>query len=201
MSEKREWANGRRSYSRFMTSTTVATTNDTSPAIASSPSPGTLPLRRLASPIGRIELVGNGAAVVSLTIEREGVLPHDGQDESSDAILDLAAEQLSEYFAGARTTFDVPIALDGTEFQKSVWARLSELDFGEVTSYGNLGLSTGRATAGRAVGGAVGANPVPILIPCHRVLASNSRITGYSGGNGIPTKVWLLDHEGIEHKE
>lgn len=184
-----------------MTSTTVATTNDAPSVFASSLSPGVLPLRRLASPIGRIELVGNGAAVVSLTIERDGVLPHDGHDESSDAILDRAAEQLSEYFAGARTTFDVPITLNGTEFQKSVWARLSELDFGEVTSYGNLGLSTGRATAGRAVGGAVGANPVPILIPCHRVLASNSRITGYSGGNGIPTKVWLLNHEGIEHKE
>ena len=157
-------------------------------------------LRRLDSPIGRIELVGNGAAVVSLTIERDGMLPHDGHDGGSDAILDRAAEQLSEYFAGARTTFEVPIALHGTEFQKSVWALLEELKFGEVTSYGDLGLSTGRATAGRAVGGAVGANPIPILVPCHRVLAANRRITGYSGGNGVPTKVWLLDHEGIGHR-
>ncbi len=160
-------------------------------------------LRRLDSPVGRIELVGNGAAVVSLTIERDGMLPHDehdGHDGSSDTILDRAAEQLSEYFAGARTTFDVPIALHGTEFQKSVWALLGELKYGEVTSYGDLGLSTGRATAGRAVGGAVGANPIPILVPCHRVLAANRRITGYSGGNGIPTKVWLLDHEGIGHR-
>lgn len=171
------------------------------PVVASSDSPGALPLRRLDSPIGRIELVGDGVAIVSLTIEREGTLPHDAKAEHSDPLLDLAAEQLSEYFAGTRTSFDVPVSLNGTDFQTSVWARLSELKFGEVTTYGDLGLSTGRATAGRAVGGAVGANPVPILIPCHRVLAANSRITGYSGGNGIPTKVWLLDHEGIEHKE
>jgi methylated-DNA-[protein]-cysteine S-methyltransferase len=157
-------------------------------------------LRRVESPIGRIELLGDGSAVISLAIEREGTLPHDDSAEHTDAVLDRAAIQLGEYFSGRRTAFDVPLSLAGTEFQRSVWARLGELRFGEVTSYGALGLSTGRATAGRAVGGAVGANPVPILVPCHRVLAANSRITGYSGGNGIPTKVWLLDHEGIGHR-
>jgi methylated-DNA-[protein]-cysteine S-methyltransferase len=81
-----------------------------------------------------------------------------------------------------------------------VWQLLGEVPFGDVLSYGEIGRSTGRPTAGRAVGGAVGANPVPIIVPCHRVLASDGRITGYSGGNGIPTKVWLLDHEGIPHK-
>jgi methylated-DNA-[protein]-cysteine S-methyltransferase len=79
-----------------------------------------------------------------------------------------------------------------------VWTRLAELEFGHAISYGELGQATGRPSAGRAVGGAVGANPVPIIVPCHRVLASNKRITGYSGGNGIPTKMWLLKHEGIE---
>ncbi|MDO9591540.1 MAG: methylated-DNA--[protein]-cysteine S-methyltransferase, partial [Microcella sp.] len=69
-----------------------------------------------------------------------------------------------------------------------------------VRGYGELGRATGRLTAGRAVGGAVGANPVPLLIPCHRVLASDARITGYSAGEGISTKVWLLDHEGIPHR-
>ena len=157
-------------------------------------------LRRLHSPIGRIELVGDGAAVVSLTIERDLTLPHDGVDEYSDAILDRAADQLAQYFAGERTTFDVPIALNGTEFQRSIWALLVDLKFGEVTSYGDLGRTTGRQAAGRAVGGAVGANPIPILVPCHRVLATHGRITGYSAGNGIPTKVWLLDHEGIGHR-
>ena len=180
-----------------MTATTItAPATDAPPVVGSVP-----PLRRVDSPIGRIELIGNGSAVVSLTIERDGSLPHDGDEERSDAVLDRAAAQLSEYFSGTRTTFDVPVTLRGTEFQKAVWGRLGELRFGEVTSYGELGLSTGRATAGRAVGGAVGANPVPILVPCHRVLASNNRITGYSGGNGIPTKVWLLNHEGIGHTE
>jgi methylated-DNA-[protein]-cysteine S-methyltransferase len=211
MSDNRERTVGCRSYSRTMTSTTTTTTatttTDAPPVVASVPSsapssaPRTVALRRLDSPIGRIELVGDGSAVVSLTIERDGMLPRDGDDESTDTVLDRAAEQLAEYFSGTRTVFDVPVALRGTEFQKAVWARLGELKFGEVTSYGDLGLSTGRATAGRAVGGAVGANPVPILVPCHRVLAANSRITGYSGGNGIPTKVWLLDHEGIGHRE
>jgi methylated-DNA-[protein]-cysteine S-methyltransferase len=81
-----------------------------------------------------------------------------------------------------------------------VWNALTQIPFGAVRSYGDVGMTTGRSTAGRAVGGAVGANPVPIIVPCHRVLASDGRITGYSGGNGIPTKVWLLDHEGIAHR-
>jgi len=179
-----------------MTLTTTAIETETLPAT-------TLPvgtaIRRLDSPIGRIELLGDGEAVISLSIERAGALPHDGADESADQVLDRAAEQLDEYFSGERTAFELPVRLRGTEFQRAVWARLNELGFGEVVSYGELGRATGRPTAGRAVGGAVGANPVPIIVPCHRVLASNNRITGYSGGNGIPTKAWLLDHEGIRH--
>ncbi|MET0806373.1 MAG: methylated-DNA--[protein]-cysteine S-methyltransferase [Lacisediminihabitans sp.] len=154
-------------------------------------------LRRVDSPIGRIELTGDGSAVTSLTIERGGHLPLEEQPEHSDAILDRAATQLGEYFAGARTGFDVPVRLVGTPFQEAIWAALHDLSFGEVVSYGDLGRLTGRPTAGRAVGGAVGANPVPLLVPCHRVLASNNRITGYSAGEGIPTKLWLLEHEGI----
>lgn len=161
---------------------------------------GPLYLRRVDSPIGRLELTGDGEAVTSLTIERDGHLPLEADPEHSDAVLDRAADQLVEYFSGSRRSFDVPVKLGGTVFQRAVWAQLAELDFGEVISYGQLGLSTGRPTAGRAVGGAVGANPIPIIVPCHRVLASNHRITGYSGGNGIPTKVWLLEHEGIEHR-
>lgn len=162
----------------------------------------TLPdyLRRMQSPVGRIEVTSDGSAVTSLSIEREGVLPLEGQPERSTPVLDRAIEQLTEYFAGTRRDFEVPVALAGTEFQRSVWNELSNLPFGGVVSYGEIGAATGRPTAGRAVGGAVGANPVPIIVPCHRVLASDGRITGYSGGNGIPTKVWLLDHEGIAHK-
>ena len=156
-------------------------------------------LRRMDSPIGRIEIVGNGEAIVSLSIERDGMLPDDDLPERSDAILDRAVEQLEEYFAGHRHDFDLPISLAGTAFQLAVWEQLVALDWGEVVSYGELGQATGRATAGRAVGGAVGANPIPIIVPCHRVLGSDGRITGYSGGDGIPTKSWLLTHEGIEH--
>ena len=162
--------------------------------------PSPVHLRRLDSPIGRIELLGDGIAVTSLSIARSDELPHDDLAEQSDAVLDVAADQLAEYFAGKRQVFDVPVKAAGTAFQHAVWERLGRLGWGEVTSYGEIGLATGRPTAGRAVGGAIGANPVPILVGCHRVLASDGRITGYSGGEGIPTKVWLLDHEQIPHR-
>ena len=157
-------------------------------------------LRRLDTPIGRIEIVGDGAAVVALSIERDGMLPHDELPEQPDAVLDRAVSQLTEYFAGHRRDFDVPVSLAGTAFQLSVWEQLVDLEWGEVISYGDLGRGTGRPAAGRAVGGAVGANPVPIIVPCHRVLGSDGTITGYSGGEGIPTKSWLLAHEGIAHR-
>lgn len=156
--------------------------------------------RRMHSPIGRIEIVGDGAAVTALTIERDGSLPHDELPEAPDAVLDRAIEQLQQYFDGRRHDFDVPVNLAGTAFQLSVWEQLVRLEWGEVVSYGDLGRGAGRATAGRAVGGAVGANPVPIIVPCHRVLGSDGAITGYSGGEGIPTKSWLLAHEGIAHR-
>lgn len=157
-------------------------------------------LRRIDSPIGRIEITSDGPTVTSLTIERDGRLPLDSEPENSTGVLETAVTQLGEYFAGTRTDFDVPVTVVGTEFQKQIWAGISDIGFGSVESYGALGHATGRPTAGRAVGGAVGANPVPLLVPCHRVLATNGKITGYSAGEGIATKIWLLDHEGISHK-
>ncbi len=156
-------------------------------------------LKRIDSPIGRIEITSDGAAVTSLSIERAGALPHDGLPEHTAPVLEQAALQLDEYFAGGRRSFDLPLAMSGTPFQQAVWSSLASVEWGAALSYGDLGAASGRAGAGRAVGGAVGANPIPIIVPCHRVLASNGRITGYSGGNGIPTKVWLLEHEGIGH--
>lgn len=162
----------------------------------SSPPPAYL--KRIDSPLGRIEIGSNGAAITSLSIERDGTLPYDEADEHTTRVLDLAAKQLAEYFAGTRTSFELPLAVHGTEFQREIWAQLDTVGFGSALSYGELGAATGRATAGRAVGGAVGANPIPIIVPCHRVLAAGGKITGYSGGNGVPTKIWLLEHEGIE---
>ena len=158
-----------------------------------------LHVARIDSPIGRIEVTSDGEAVTSLSIERGGALPHDSTDSAPDSVLEAAVQQLTEYFAGTRVDFDLPLRLTGTAFQRAVWAELQSLAFGETSSYGAIGLATGRPTAGRAVGGAIGANPIPIIVGCHRVLAANRRITGYSGGEGIPTKVWLLDHEGIDH--
>lgn len=187
MSEKCQSGVGCRGYSRGMHSRS---------AVVEPPAY----LRRIDSPIGRIEIASDGEAVTSLSIERAGTLPWEEVPERSTTVLDTAVEQLDEYFTGERTDFDVPVALSGTEFQRAVWEELTRLPFGAVVSYGDIGQATGRATAGRAVGGAVGANPIPIIVPCHRVLATDLRITGYSGGNGIPTKAWLLDHEGIEHR-
>lgn len=157
-------------------------------------------LRRVDSPIGRLELTSDGKSITSLTIERKGHLPHEEHDERSNRVLDRAVKQLAEYFAGKRRTFNLPIAPGGTEFQRQVWSGLASIPWGEAWSYGELGATTGRATAGRAVGGAVGSNPLPIIIPCHRVLGSDGRITGYSAGEGVPTKAWLLDHEGIAYR-
>jgi methylated-DNA-[protein]-cysteine S-methyltransferase len=157
-------------------------------------------LLRLSSPLGRLELTADDVGILSVSIETDGHLPLEETAESRSPVLRRAAEQLGEYFAGTRHAFDLPVHLTrGTEFQRSVWARLTTLGFGEVISYGALGNEIGRAGSGRAIGGAVGANPVPIIIGCHRVLATSGQITGYSAGQGIPTKAWLLDHEGIVH--
>jgi methylated-DNA-[protein]-cysteine S-methyltransferase len=154
-------------------------------------------LTRLDSPIGRLELIGDDEALTSVTIERGGALPHDGEPERLNAVLELARTQLAEYFAGTRTAFDVPVRLHGSAFQQAVWGELARVGWGEAISYGALAVAAGRPGSGRAIGGAVGANPVPIIIGCHRVLASDGRITGYSAGEGVPTKVWLLGHERI----
>ncbi|WP_246846416.1 methylated-DNA--[protein]-cysteine S-methyltransferase [Humibacter ginsenosidimutans] len=154
-------------------------------------------LLRMPSPIGALELISNGSAVTSLSIERGGALPHDGEIERPDDVLLETREQLDEYFAAERRDFDVPLSPAGTPFRRAVWDRLREVRWGEYTTYGELGFAVGKPSAGRAVGGAVGSNPIPLLIGCHRVLGSDGRVTGYSGGEGVPTKLWLLEHEGI----
>lgn len=157
-------------------------------------------LLTIESPLGRIALHGDAEAVTRLELSVDGRLSTDDTADSPSAVLERAAAELGEYFAGIRTSFTVPVRTSGTPFQEAIWQQLRAIPFGTVRGYGELGRATGRATAGRAVGGAVGANPVPLLIPCHRVLASDARVTGYSAGDGITTKVWLLDHEGVAHR-
>ncbi len=102
-------------------------------------------------------------------------------------------QQLAEYFAGERKQFDVPLALRGTPFQLEVWRALQRIPYGETRTYADIARAIGRPTATRAVGGANGANPIPIIIPCHRVIGSNGGLTGFGGG--IDVKRRLLDLE------
>ncbi|TDX78364.1 methylated-DNA-[protein]-cysteine S-methyltransferase [Rathayibacter sp. PhB151] len=159
-----------------------------------------LHVRRTVSPLGRIEVGSDGESIVSLAIENGGTLPHDHLPDDSLPVLCSAVDQLDAYFAGERRTFDLPLLLRGTPFQMEIWGALQGIGFGEITSYGALGQATGRLRSGRPIGGAVGANPIPILVGCHRVLAGDGRITGFSAGEGVATKAWLLDHEGIAHR-
>ncbi|HEY5221781.1 MAG TPA: methylated-DNA--[protein]-cysteine S-methyltransferase [Microbacteriaceae bacterium] len=152
---------------------------------------------RTDSPLGRIEVTSDGTRLTSLAIARAGVLPHDDRPDRSTALLKLACTQLDEYFAGSRRAFTLPVDYGGTPFQRSVWKRIAALRWGERSSYRELGTAIGRPEACRAIGGAVAANPLPIILGCHRVLSSSGRVTGYTGGEGIPTKLWLLQHEAI----
>lgn len=145
------------------------------------------------SPLGLITLRAVDGVLTSLDI---GVA--DKQDsESLQPVLTRAASQLAEYFQGVRTTFDLPLSAGGTDFQDDIWQTLLEIPYGVTMSYEQLGEAAGHPGKARAVGGAVGKNPIPIIIPCHRVMGSNGALTGYSGGNGIPTKLALLELEGV----
>ena len=115
--------------------------------------------------------------------------------------LEAAKNWIVEYLT---TENELPVPeldIGGTDFQRSVWREISKLKRGETATYGEIATRIGNPTAVRAVGSAVGANPVPLLIGCHRVLGQNARITGYSGGDGLETKRLLLEHEGIEYRD
>jgi methylated-DNA-[protein]-cysteine S-methyltransferase len=112
----------------------------------------------------------------------------------SDPLLDRAEEQLTAYFAGELTEFDLPLASEGSEFQQKVWAELRRIPYGETASYGDIARRLGyEPVISRAVGAANGANPIPIVVPCHRVIGADGRLTGFGGG--IERKKILLDLE------
>ena len=101
--------------------------------------------------------------------------------------------QLQEYFSGTRTEFDIPLDLHGTEFQIAAWKSLSGVPYGNTASYSEQARSIGRPKAVRAIGSANGRNPIPIILPCHRIIGSDGSLTGFGGG--LPVKKWLLQHE------
>ena len=152
---------------------------------------------RYDSPLGRIILAATDEQLVGVWF--------DGQRHQPDSstwpvvtdhpVLQLAKTQLSEYFAGQRTTFELPLALDrGTDFQQTVWRALLSVPSGATVTYGELSQRVGKPAAVRAVGGAVGRNPLSIVVPCHRVLGANGALTGYAGG--LERKTALLHLEG-----
>ena len=143
----------------------------------------------LPSPIGPLCLSAKGDVLVGLGWRSDG--PYD----TGSAILRRAAQQLQEYFAGTRSRFDLALAPQGTPFRQSVWRAMQDIPCGAVVTYGDIARQI--QSAPRAVGGACGANPIAVIIPCHRVVGHARKLTGYSGGGGLDTKLWLLKHEEI----
>jgi methylated-DNA-[protein]-cysteine S-methyltransferase len=149
------------------------------------------------SPVGRIALTGDERALSGLYLLDAGkrsaaIRP---QWRLSPGMFPLAAAQLADYFAGTRTTFELPLAPRGTPFQLAVWAELTRIPYGTTVSYGDIALALGKSLlASRAVGLANGRNPISIIVPCHRVIGADGSLTGY--GWGVDRKEWFLRHEG-----
>lgn len=147
------------------------------------------------SPIGSIEITCTPNGISQVYLGTPVHMPS-SQHPSSSLIME-AAKQMLDYFAHKRTDFDLPLdwsAIKG--FQRAVLELTYEIPFGAVLTYGQIAKMLGKPAASRAVGAALGRNPLPILIPCHRVVAANGALTGYSGAEGIKTKAWLLNLEG-----
>lgn len=158
---------------------------------------------RFSSPVGELVLTATEAGLTGIyfptsrhgppPLERDDWVEDDGRGPGS-AVLARTRRQLEEYFAGKRTTFDVALAAEGTDFERRVWNALQAIPYGTTLSYGELARRVGDARATRAVGAANGKNPIPIIVPCHRVVGSRGELTGFGGG--IDRKRWLLEHEG-----
>jgi len=143
------------------------------------------------SPIGKLRITGNDEAIFEISFAT------DDKQSSNVAPKEVAkcAKQLREYFANERKAFDLVLKPAGTDFQQSVWNELHNTPFGKTTTYAKQAAKLGDLKAIRAVGTANGKNPIPIVIPCHRVIGSDGSMTGYAGG--IDKKEWLLKHEGV----
>ncbi len=151
----------------------------------------------IASPIGRLRLIGSNDALVAIWFEhgRDAARDTSTLVKGESAMLRRARHQLDEYFSGARRNFDLPLAPRGTEFQQRVWARLQRIDYGATMTYGALAADLGNLKASRAVGLANGSNPIPIVIPCHRVIGADGSLTGFGGGLPIKSALLTLERE------
>ena len=156
---------------------------------------------RLPSPVGELLLTASETGVTGIYFPSRDRMPkhqpawaEDAGQGGASAILAQARHQLIDYFAGTRTTFDVPLEPSGTEFEQRVWTALRAIPYGTTTSYGAIARRLGNLRAPRAVGAANGKNPIPIIVPCHRVVGAKGELTGFGGG--IDRKRWLLEHEG-----
>jgi len=148
----------------------------------------------VATPIGPIVLAATPAGLTHAGFE-DSHPSHESGDPETQRHLDAGRQALLEYFDGTRKQFDdLDLAPEGTAFQRRVWQALRSIPYGQTTSYGRVARHIGRPSAVRAVGLANGRNPLPIFFPCHRVIGSNGRLTGYGGG--LDRKAWLLRHEG-----
>lgn len=143
------------------------------------------------SPIGPLQLQSSTTALTAIRFLNE---EPDEQPQSFSPVLRDARQQLEEYFEGNRTEFNLLLQPTGSDFEQEVWSRIKEITFGSTTTYSALAKQLGDVNKVRAVGRANGQNPLPIVIPCHRVIGANDKLTGYAGG--IERKQWLLRHEG-----
>ena len=156
----------------------------------------TLFYKEIKSPVGKLKLVASSKALVAVLWEQERpnrVKLSTMNLDPRHPILIEAERQLSEYFTGERIQFDLPLQLDGTEFQKKVWQALRDIPFGKTKSYLDLARAVGSPHASRAVGAANGKNPLSIVVPCHRVIGADGTLTGFAGG--LATKAALLAFE------
>lgn len=142
------------------------------------------------TPIGTLGLFAEDDQLVGLSLPDR---PAPTGPRRRTAVLVRAAAQLDEYFAGERRDFDLPLAPRGTPFQVAVWRALARIPFGETCSYGELARTVGRPSASRAVGAANGANPIAIIVPCHRVIAADGTLGGYSGGLDLKRRLLALE--------
>jgi methylated-DNA-[protein]-cysteine S-methyltransferase len=145
--------------------------------------------------IGRIGIIDNEKAITGLLFADDTSIAAEGACTHETALIKKAAAQLTEYLAGKRRIFDVPMVLEGTPFQRKVWEALTHIPYGETRSYAEIAGSIGQPKACRAVGMANNKNPVAVMVPCHRVIGANGKLVGYAGGLGIKQKLLELEKE------